>query len=659
MNSKIMKRYSPMLVFLLTLAVFAASLSGCRRRMSSEDEKQVELGDLMNVVGVDPETKEPIRRSFTPPETLEEVDARAGEWIDRPVRDSLHLLKEHLEKQEPLATVEEALQMKNDSEEDNEKILSALGRQPESPEEVDWDAEIIRHSAGDVNSLNPLLASSVADFDITGMTAFGLFSFDWNFNPFAMKEVVESWQSSEDRMIDKIVLRDDLVWSDGEPITAHDVEFSFKVIMTEAVPVPAMRSGTDKIRYVKAYDDRTIVYFHEDALATNIWNLNFSVIPKHVYEDSVLDDPTLVNSDYHVELENAPVVGGPYQVVSRKRGQEIVLKAREDWYMHDGEQVRDRPYFETVRFKIVKENAVALMSLKSGDLDEMILTPVQWRTQTNDEDFYRNNTKAYGVEWVYFYFGWNLETPFFKDKRVRRAMSYAFDHEEMLKTLRYGMDEPAVGIFHPDSKWAPEDPPEPFTQDLDKAKALLKEAGWEDHDDDGILDKQIGGKTVPFEFTLLCPSLGDRVKYGELLQQSLDKIGIRCRVQPLEFTVLQQKTHDHQFQAYFGGWGTGADPDTSDNIWGTDENRNYVGYSNPEVDRLFEEGRREFDPEKRRKIYAKIHKILYEDQPYTWLYVRNAYYAFNKDLRGYYFSPRGPYHYGPGFGAIWKPKAAP
>jgi peptide/nickel transport system substrate-binding protein len=437
------------------------------------------------------------------------------------------------------------------------------------------------------------------------------------------------------------------------------VEFSFQVIMTEAVPVPAMRSGTDKIRYVKAYDDRTIVYFHENSLATNIWNLNFSVIPKHIYEESVFDDPTLVNSDRHVELENDPVVGGPYQVVDRKRGQEIVLKAREDWYMHDGEQVRDRPYFETVRFKIVKENAVALMSLKSGDLDEMILTPVQWRTQTNDEDFYRNNTKAYGVEWVYFYFGWNLETPFFKDKRVRRAMSYAFDHQEMLKTLRYGMDEPAVGIFHPDSKWAPEDPPEPFTQDLDKAKALLKEAGWEDHDDDGILDKQIGGKTVPFEFTLLCPSLGDRVKYGELLQQSLDKIGIRCRVQPLEFTVLQQKTHDHQFQAYFGGWGTGADPDTSDNIWGTDENRNYVGYSNPEVDRLFEEGRREFDPEKRRKIYAKIHKILYEDQPYTWLYVRNAYYAFNKDLRGYYFSPRGPYHYGPGFGAIWKPKAAP
>ena len=79
--------------------------------------------------------------------------------------------------------------------------------------------------------------------------------------------------------------------------------------------------------------------------------------------------------------------------------------------------------------------------------------------------------------------------------------------------------------------------------------------------------------------------------------------------------------------------------------------------SRPEVDKLFEAGMREFDLDKRAKIYQQISLILTEDQPYTWLFYQNAFYGFNKSLRGYMFSPRGPYHYGPGFGSIWKPAA--
>ena len=85
--------------------------------------------------------------------------------------------------------------------------------------------------------------------------------------------------------------------------------------------------------------------------------------------------------------------------------------------------------------------------------------------------------------------------------------------------------------------------------------------------------------------------------------------------------------------------------------------RNYCGYSNPEVDRLFAEGRRELDRSRRAEKYARIQEILYEDQPYTWLFWRNSFYGFSKSLRGYVFSPRGPYHYSPGSGSLWKPRA--
>ncbi|NLE38745.1 MAG: peptide ABC transporter substrate-binding protein, partial [Pirellulaceae bacterium] len=333
-----------------------------------------------------------------------------------------------------------------------------------------------------------------------------------------------------------------------------------------------------------------------------------------------------------------------------------VLTRRDDYFMRQGKQVRDRPHFKEVRFRIIADPTVALLALKKGEIDELELAPEQWQNQTNDDAFYERSTKAFGVEWVYFYFGWNCKTPFFSDARVRRAMSYAFNHDEMLSKLRFGLNEPSIGIFHAESPWAPQPLPEPYKQDLDKAESLLDEAGWKDTDGDGVRDKMIDGQRVKFEFSIVTFNLPDRVAVCNLLKENLDRIGVICHVRPMEFTVLQEKSRKHEFHAMLAGWGTGSDPDSSDNLWVTGEGRNFGQYSNPEVDRLFIEGRKEFDLERRRAIYGKIATILWEDQPYTWLYVRNSFFGFSKQLRGYNFSPRGPYNYGPGFGSIWKAK---
>jgi peptide/nickel transport system substrate-binding protein len=622
-----------------TASTDSAAASDVPKESKETPSKPFQLGDLL--------------KPFTPP-PLAEIDAKA-EWVDQPVLDSLVLLRERQKDETPLATVQEALKLRNTSPENNAKILSALGRLPANDGQVDWNAVMVRHQAADVKSTNPVMASSEIEFDVGSLTAFGLFSFDWALRPFAAKETVVSWQTSKDRMMDKVVIRDDLTWSDGKPITAHDVVFSFRLIMTDAVPVPAQRSGTDKIRWIEAYDDHTLVYFHQAPLATNVWNLNFSVVPKHIYENSVAEDPTLSDSKYHVQQENHPVCGGPYEFAGRTRGKEIVLRARESYYMHGGKQVRDRPYFKEVRFNIISDPTVALLALKKGELDEYVLMPEQWMTQTGNDEFYYKNTKAYGLEWVDFHFGWNLKTPYFADVRVRKAMSYAFNYQEMLGKLLYGLYEPSTGIFQKTSPWYPKEPLAPYHQDLGKAEALLDEAGWTDSDGDGVRDKTIDGRKQKFEFSILCNSDPLRIQICTLLKENLDRIGVQCNVRPLEFTVLMDKTQKREFDAFMGGWGAGTDPDTSDNIWGTGEARNFVGYSNPEVDALFKRGREEFDPEKRLEIYRKIHKIIYDEQPYTWLYSRSSFYGFSKTLRGYNFSPRGPYHYGPGFGSFWKP----
>ena len=589
---------------------------------------------------------------FAPP-PLEALD-RDTKWIDRPVRDALADLAKELEQEPPLATAAEALALENDSAENNAKILSGLGRLPAAGQ-ADFTARIDRHLPVDLNSTNPILSSSAAEQDVLGLTSFGLFSFDRRLDAFAAAETVEKWQTSVDGMLDKVVLRGDLAWSDGKPITAHDVAFSYKVIMDERVPVPAVRSGTDQLRGVHAYDDRTLVFFHKEPLATNVWNINFPVLPRHVYGETWEQDPTLKDSPRHVELEAKPVCGGAYEIVSRIRGQEIVLKARKSWHTVGGKQVRDKPFFDEIRFRILEDPNTSLLALKKGEIDEMALTPEQWTTQTTDDDFYAKNTKATAPEWVSFHFGWNTKSPFFSDRRVRRAMGHAFDHERMLGTICHGLYTPCTGTFHPSAWMATKKAIEPYRQDLDRAEALLDEAGWIDRDNDGIRDREIDGVSVPFEFTVLSSQQPIALEICTLLQQSLERIGVRVNVKPTEFTVLQQLLLEKKFDASFGGWGAGADPDTSSNIWVTGEGRNFGSYSNPEVDRLFVEGRTEVDRAKRAEKYARIQELLWEDQPYTWLYWRNSFHGFSKDVRGYVFSPRGPFHYSPGFGSLWTP----
>ena len=166
---------------------------------------------------------------------------------------------------------------------------------------------------------------------------------------------------------------------------------------------------------------------------------------------------------------------------------------------------------------------------------------------------------------------------------------------------------------------------------------------------------------MKFEFTIVTSNRPDRILLCELLRENLDQVGIVCNVRAAEFTVLQQMARDHKFHAQLGGWGTGTDPDTSDNLWATkaiDSGRNYVCYTNPKIDELFQKGKYELDLEKRKEIYRQIHLQLYDDQPYTWLYFRNAYFAFNNNLRGVNFSARGPYNYGPGEGSIFKSPTA-
>jgi peptide/nickel transport system substrate-binding protein len=581
---------------------------------------------------------------------------KTADWQDMPVVDAMEELREQKKKEPPLVSVEEALHMRNDSPEDNKKILSALSMvPPPDGKGANFEAAIGRSQPMDLASTNPLLANSFSEFEFSDITGFGLFNFDWNMVPFAAADAVVSWKTSKDHLLDKVILRDDLTWSDGKPITAHDVVFSFKAIMSSKVPVPAVRAGPDQLKWIEAYDDHTLVFFHKAAQATNVWDVNFPTIPKHIFEKSIAEDPTLTTSAYHTQQQLNPVVGGAYELAEWNRGSNLVLRRRDSYFTYNGKQVRDKPYFKEVIFHILEDGNTRLLALKSGRIQETELEAGQWQTQTSGHDFYDNNTKAYGNEWLYMYIGWNLKTPFFEDIRVRQAMAYAMNYNEMIDDLCYGLYPRCHGMFAPDAWMYPKHPLPLFEYNLDKAEKLLDEAGWVDTDGDGIRDKEVNGKRIPFEFNLTVSLKPERIDICNLLRENLDSIGVICHVVPMEAAVFQERVQNKKYEAEMAGWGTGTDPYLTESIFGTGQERNFGSYSNPKVDELYKAGLVEFDREKRAEIYGEIANLVYADQPYLFFYNQNRFFGFSHSLRGYRFSPRGPYAYAPGFMSLWMP----
>lgn len=637
------------LSFVFSLVV-ATLLTGCRSRSSQLSEAEIEEA----IAAFDYEKGV---AGFTAP-SLEELNAN-HQWVDKPVVDSLAKLKEEMANYEPPISPEEAITLKGDTPENLDKIRDALKIQPQSDDDVDWDATWVHHVGGDINSVNPLKMSSTADFDVVGLTGVGVIDVDIDMNPQGNGDVLKSWQASEDNKIHKFVLRDDLTWSDGTPITAADFEFSFKVLKHPEMitEIPAVASGLDTVAYCKAYDDHTFVVFHDEATAVNDMKSGFPVLPRHIYRNSIAVDPSMLDSDIHLKLEDNPVVGGPYKVVRRNRGKDVVLERREEYYMHNGEQVRAKPYFKTIRIEVIVDSNTALLALMSGRIDDMIIPAPKWNTDANSAEFYAHNVKVAASQWGEYHITWNCESPLFEDVRVRRAMSYAIDYEEMLDSALDGLFEQANGPFHPEAWMAPNPPLPMFEYDLEKARQLLDEAGWKDTDADGIRDKVVDGTKRNFEFTILrTPSpVGEKVV--RVIVNSLNRLGLKVNERQTEFTVLQQQLKDHNFDAAYGGWGSGADPYSLKNIFGTNENRNYGQYTNPQVDELFRQGMTELDREKRAKIYQEIARILHEDLPYTWLFYPSELHGFNKRMRGYQFSARGPFHYSPGMGSVWKVKS--
>lgn len=481
-------------------------------------------------------------------------------------------------------------------------ILAACGSQaPKDSETLVW------HLGAEPDILNPIIstdayASRIEEFVYDTLIERDNRTLEWK------PKMAERWEISPDRRRFTFYLRDGIRWQDGKPVTVEDVIYSFQRIMDPKVDAPHLRVYYQDIEKVEKVDERTVrfTYRHPYFMALGFCG-GIPILPRHLFDDG---------GDFNKHpLNRAPLGNGPYRFVSWETGQKIVLERNEDYW---GQAIGRMPAIRRIRFEIIPEDTVALQILKKGGLDFAGLRPIQWVRQTDSGRFNRRFGKYQFYTPGYSFIGWNMRRPYFSDKRVRRAMTMLVNRGEILKKLNFDLGRIVTGPFYIESKdYNHEVRPIPF--DPEGAKRLLKEAGWEDHDGDGLLDRE----GVPFRFEFLIAS-GRRFaeRLASILKEDLKKVGIEMEIRQLEWALFVKHLDDRKFDAVTLSWVFGFEQDPYQ-VWHSSQTElgsNFVGFADPEADRIIMEGRREFDRERRAALYRRFHAIVDHEQPYTFLF---------------------------------------
>lgn len=480
---------------------------------------------------------------------------------------------------------------------------------------------IVTASIGEASNLIPILAGDSASHDIAGYIFNGLVKYDKNLNIVGV--LAKSWEISEDNLSIIFHLRKDVRWQDGVPFTAHDVFYTYKVIVDPKTPTPY--SGDFKpVKEAKVVDDYTFKVTYEKPFAPALQSWAIGILPRHLLQEKDITTSSLVRK---------PIGTGPYLFKEWIPADRIVLTANNDYF-------EGKPYIERRITRVIPDLATMFLELKRYSLDMTGLTPMQALKQTDYPGFIREFNKYKYLGFSYVYLGYNLKHELFKDKRVRQAITHAINKQEIIDGILLGQGVEATGPYKPDM-WAYNENVKHYEHSKEKALSLLRDAGFEKQQD-GILVKN--GK--PFEFTVLVNQGNDiRIRTAELIQKRLRDVGISVKIRTIEWaTFVNEFIDKRNFEAVILGWSFGPEPDLFD-IWHSSKQGpkefNFISFENKEVDELIIKARHTMDQEERKKYYFRIQEILADEQPYTFLFIPYSLVAVHKRIKGIEPGPAG------------------
>jgi len=436
---------------------------------------------------------------------------------------------------------------------------------------------------------------------------------------------------SDDKLTYTWRLRKGVKWDDfedsGAYVTSKDVKFSFDVMMDDATGAP-QKADFINIKDIEIVDDQTFKIVYREPCLDAIYRFgrNFSLIPAHLLEDTPLSEIS------KADIGQKPVGFGLFKFHHWTRSKEVLI-LRND-LNRDVFPEQFRPNLDGIRWLVITDISVAYTKFLRGEVDLCTLSHDQWAYKTDKPEFMKVGKRAsYDIPF-WSYLAWNNERPFFKDPKVRRAMTHMVRREEILKNHLHGLAKQITGPFFCYSK-AVDQSIKPLPFDPKAAQALLEEAGWRDSDGNGVLDKLIDGKLCSFEFEL---PMGSRSGYEQAmiasLKEDLRMIGIKMNLRPLEWSAFIEFVKSHEADAYTLGFRTTPIFEDPYPQWHSSETRkgglNRIGYKNSEVDALLEKVRIEYDEEKRYALLNEFHRIIHRDQPFTFLYSLSTIVGINK-----------------------------
>jgi peptide/nickel transport system substrate-binding protein len=435
-------------------------------------------------------------------------------------------------------------------------------------------------------------------------------------------DLAESWDATADGLSYTFRIRKNVKWHDGKPLTAEDIRWALTEIQLKYNPNASTSfAAVDKI---EAPDDYTLVIRMKHPFPAFMpWSLASQwIYPKHLYEGS---DPRQNERNY-----KNPVGTGPFKLKEWSRGSHAVMERNPDYYM------KDRPYLDRLVVKFIPDGTARVLALENGELDYLSIyslpaAAVPELRKEKDIVVREHRTRInYGGIMAHM----NLRNEYLKSKEVRQAISYAIDRGVLVERAANGVGEPAsspISQFH--KSWFNQEVGKRYQHDAKKAEALLDQAGFR---------RGAGGKRFSIRISYAKAGEGGGLQAAaELMREQLRTVGIELVLDPKDQAVWTEAAHvKWDFDLSMGSYQTGPDPAIAVSRLYITRNiqkmqgRNLMGYSNPEVDQLFDQGEREVDPDKRVKIYHEVQKLMAEDVPALWLWDRISTLAHRSRVKG-------------------------
>lgn len=476
---------------------------------------------------------------------------------------------------------------------------------------------LISSMSSDPSSLIYMIAGESASAAIASNIFNGLLKYDKNLD--LESDLAEHWEISEDNKTITFTLKPNLRWADGKPLTSADVLFTWQAVVDPKNASP-YASDYGLVKLAETPDERTfrISYDQAYAPALDSW-AGLQILPKHLLE----------GQDLHTTaFARKPVGSHYYQLADWKHGQNITLTRNPN-------SVLGPANIEKLVTRVIPDNSAQFLELMADNIDSMGLDPIKYARIIPARPELQKKLNLYKeLGNSYTYLGFNLKHKPFDDVRVRKAINYAIDKQEIIDGVYLGLGINIASPYKPGTRWSnPDLKPHPY--DPKRARQLLKEAGFTDTNDDGILERD--GK--PFAFEIITNNGNkEREKTAIFIQRRLKEIGIDVSIRTIEWaSFISRFIKTGDFDVVILGWGLGLDPDQF-NIWHSSQQApgqfNFIGYNNPQVDQLLEQGRTELDPDKRMKIYHEFAKVLLDDSPIVYLSAGYGLTAIHKRVQG-------------------------